>query len=183
MREVEAHCIRVGNLCYEMALILGWPEMMAYKLRWAGYLHDLGKYFVPWDILTKKGSLTSDEIKIIQQHPATGGVKYNAYCLVAKDPIDHHVYLAMLHHHERWDGKGYPHGLRGQQIDISAQLVSFADYMEAMTADRCYRPAFTFDEVMLFAMQERGKKWSSDLTDTLLGHAETLQRTLALSEI
>jgi len=99
----------------------------------AGLLHDIGKMMIPLDILKKPGKLTTDEYRIIQEHPTLG------YNLLKDQNVDRRIALAALQHHERCDGKGYPSGLRLSDIEPFAKIVAIADVYDALTANRVYR--------------------------------------------
>ncbi len=104
------------------------------KLHWAGLLHDVGKLFVPEEILNKPGQLTSDEFEIVKQHPGWGAELCEPLRGWLGDWVD-----AVAQHHERWDGAGYPRGLAGDDIALSARIVSVADVFDVMTSARSYQ--------------------------------------------
>jgi len=101
--------------------------------RLAGSLHDLGKLAIPEEILRKAGELTDSERLVLERHPQIG---FRMLDSLGVDPVADLV----LHHHERWDGSGYPDGLRGEQIPLGARIIFVADAYDAMTWDRVYRP-------------------------------------------
>jgi diguanylate cyclase (GGDEF)-like protein/putative nucleotidyltransferase with HDIG domain len=128
------HSQRVAHLAEAVGQELGLDEETRTKLRLAALLHDLGKIAVPDQILQKPDKLTFRELMIIRRHPVAG-----RDLLAGLDvaPVDKWI----LHHHEHWDGSGYPHGLRGEQIPIGSRIILVADAYDAMTSDRAYRPA------------------------------------------
>jgi diguanylate cyclase (GGDEF)-like protein/putative nucleotidyltransferase with HDIG domain len=128
------HSQTVGRLCELMAEELGFEPERVQRLRLAGILHDIGKIGVPDSILRKPGPLTSDEVEQMRRHPEIG-----ARILSARELDDIREWIQS--HHERPDGKGYPRGLRGDQIPIEASILAVADAYEAMIADRVYRMA------------------------------------------
>jgi hypothetical protein len=133
----RGHSERVGRACAMIAREMGLPEPRADALRLAGLLHDIGKLGVPTRILRKSGPLTAQERRVIELHPEyghdmTGGIAF----------LDD-VRAAILHHHERLDGTGYPSGLAGARIPECARVVAVADAFDAMTSTRSYRPART----------------------------------------
>jgi diguanylate cyclase (GGDEF)-like protein/putative nucleotidyltransferase with HDIG domain len=128
------HSLIVSTLAESIALELGLPPEVVEQLRLAGLLHDLGKIGVPDAILRAPRALTPDEYEIVKKHPEIGHSLLEGLDL---DPIDQWV----LHHHEHWDGGGYPGGLRGEAIPFGSRIVLVADAFEAMTADRPYRRA------------------------------------------
>jgi diguanylate cyclase (GGDEF)-like protein/putative nucleotidyltransferase with HDIG domain len=128
------HSQTVGRLCELMARELGLPEERVERVRLAGILHDIGKIGVPDSILRKPGPLTDEERRQMNRHPEVG-----ARLLGAGELEDIRGWV--LKHHERIDGRGYPEGLKGEDIPIEAAILAVGDAFEAMTSDRVYRPA------------------------------------------
>jgi putative two-component system response regulator len=129
------HVERVNAYAQAIANELGWDDKHRDALEFGAILHDIGQVRVPEAILLKAGPLTDEEWEEMRKHPVEGarmieGIPYLAPAI----PM-------VLHHHERWDGKGYPHGLRGEKIPIEARVLSVADTFDAMTSDRTYRNA------------------------------------------
>ena len=133
----RGHSLRVTTLAEAVARWLGWSESRLETLRVGGALHDVGKLTVPARILSKPGPLTLEELAAIRTHPTAGARLI--------EPI-HSVRSALpyvLHHHERWDGDGYPHGLGGIAIPVEARVLAVADAFDAMTSGRPYRQAMS----------------------------------------
>jgi diguanylate cyclase (GGDEF)-like protein len=128
-----SHSERVGELAAKVATRLGLPAEQVELTRLAGSLHDLGKLAIPEEILRKPGALTDSERLVLERHPQIG---FRMLDSLGVDPVADLV----LHHHERWDGTGYPDGLRGEQIPLSARIIFVTDAYDAMTSDRIYRP-------------------------------------------
>jgi putative two-component system response regulator len=133
------HVERVNSYAQALASELNWNEERRDALEFGAILHDIGQVRVPEAILLKAGPLTEEEWEEMRKHPLEGarmieGIPYLAPAI----PI-------VLHHHERWDGKGYPHGLMGDEIPEEARLLSVADTFDAMTSDRPYRKALDLD--------------------------------------
>jgi putative nucleotidyltransferase with HDIG domain len=128
------HSQIVSTLAASIAVELGFDDPQVEQLRLAGLLHDLGKIGIPDGILNAPRALTDAEFQIVKNHPAIG---YSLLEGLELDPIDQWV----LHHHEHWNGGGYPNGLAGEEIPLGARIVLVADAFEAMTADRPYRRA------------------------------------------
>jgi diguanylate cyclase (GGDEF)-like protein len=128
-----SHSERVGELAAKVATRLGLSAEQIELTRLAGSLHDLGKLAIPEEILRKPGALTDSERLVLERHPQIG---FRMLDSLGVDPVADLV----LHHHERWDGTGYPDGLRGEQIPLSARIIFVTDAYDAMTSDRIYRP-------------------------------------------
>src|SRR3989442_4006178 len=129
---MRGHGDRVTALAEAIALRLGWDAQRVDGLRYAGPLHDIGKVAVPYMILSKRAPLTPDERIEIQRHPAAGA------SLVEPIRSARAALPYVLYHHERWDGGGYPSGLRGGEIPIEARVLAVADAFDAMTSARPY---------------------------------------------
>jgi diguanylate cyclase (GGDEF)-like protein/putative nucleotidyltransferase with HDIG domain len=128
-----SHSERVSELAAKVAKRLGLDAEQVELTRLAGSLHDLGKLAIPEEILRKPGTLTDSERLVLERHPQIG---FRMLDSLGVDPVADLV----LHHHERWDGAGYPDGLRGDQIPLGARIIFVTDAYDAMTSDRIYRP-------------------------------------------
>lgn len=149
--ETYMHCVNVSMLCNVFAEWLGMSELEKKHLTLCGLLHDFGKLLINKEILRKPGHLTEDEFKIIKEHPRRG------YEFFKDKKINESVKRAVLLHHERCDGKGYPFGLRISEIDPYAAITAIADVYEAMTANRVYRKGLCpFEVIRLF--EEEGRQ-------------------------
>jgi putative two-component system response regulator len=136
--ETGRHCFRVGRLCYLLALRLGYDEAWAETLEMAGRLHDIGKIGINHQILLKPSMLTEAERIIIRKHPAIGA----EMLAKSKHPGARLAATVAMSHHERWDGTGYPKGLRGDSIPIEARIVALADVYDVLTTGRPYKKAW-----------------------------------------
>lgn len=123
----------------------------------AALLHDLGKIGVPDAILQKPGPLNDDEVAVIRRHPEYGWAILNSI------PGFEKTSLLVLHHHERFDGKGYPAGLSGKTIPIGARIVAVVDTLDAMLSDRPYRPSYSVPEVLQRLKPEAGSQFDPDV--------------------
>ena len=140
--QTEGHSRRVADLAVELAETIGLKDEELENLRRGALLHDIGKIATPDYILLKKGKLTPSERKIMQQHPLHGkNFLSTIEFLKPAAPIP-------FYHHEKWDGSGYPRGLRGTGIPLGARIFAVVDVWDALTSDRPYRKAMTFDEAM-----------------------------------
>src|SRR5262249_59874077 len=125
------------------------PEVQGIKT--AALLHDIGKLAVPEHILSKPGPLTEEEFQKIRIHPQVGAE------IIATVPFPYPVAPLILSHHERWDGSGYPHGLRGEQIPLGARMLSAVDYYDAVTSERPYHKTLTHESAIELMQNQAGK--------------------------
>ncbi|MGD0249234.1 MAG: HD domain-containing phosphohydrolase, partial [Candidatus Limnocylindrales bacterium] len=158
----EKHLRRVADRGVEVARRMLMPERDIGGVRLGGLLHDLGKIAVPDEVLLKPGPLARAEFALVRRHPETGAEIVRPL-RAFDDPQP-----AVLHHHEHFDGTGYPDGLKAEAIPLSARIVAVADAFDAMTTDRPYRAAI--DPVAAFQLLEdgRGEQWDPDVVDTFL---------------
>lgn len=164
----RGHSVRVSRYAVMIGEGLGLtPEQLA-TLRYAGLLHDIGKLAVEDRVLRKAGPLTPEERQAIKQHPVVGAaILGSASSFAALVP-------AVRHHHERFDGTGYPDGLAGEQIPLEARILAVADAFDAMTSDRPYRPAFAWDVACERLIQGRGTQFDPRAVDTFLECIEAI---------
>jgi HD-GYP domain-containing protein (c-di-GMP phosphodiesterase class II) len=127
------HANRVSYYCRKIGKAIGLSDSQIEELSKAGLLHDIGKAALPPHILNKNGPLTKQERKIINTHPEI------AYRILHSSKGMKDIALVVLAHHERYDGRGYPHGLTGEEIPLHARILTVADAFDAMTSDRPYR--------------------------------------------
>jgi len=139
---VSRHSERVASLAVMLARELGMNENDQKMIYVAGLLHDLGKMAVPGRILFKPDKLTGEEWEEIKKHPVYS-FQILSYIPQLKD-----INLLMLYHHERYDGRGYPYGLKGEDIPLGARILTVADSYDAMTSHRVYRPAMSTREAL-----------------------------------
>lgn len=147
--ETGTHIMRMGHYSAIIAQQLGKDAAYSDALLYASRLHDVGKIAIPDHILKKAGPLTSDEWAIMRKHPEFGATLLSE----SNDALYQMAAEVALNHHEKWDGSGYPFNLRGEAIPLSGRIVALADYFDALTMDRCYRPAMS-DEKALAMVQE-----------------------------
>ena len=145
---VESHCEFMRGHARRTAFYAGLladrlnlPQRVREHIRISGFLHDIGKIGVPTDLLMRPGGLTVKERRLIQRHPEIGAR------LVEPLGIDTEISAVIRHHHEWWDGRGYPDGLYGEQIPLVARIVAMADAYDGMSSSRPYRPGLTPEEI------------------------------------
>lgn len=155
--ETRGHCIRVGYYAGYFAEMCGFGENYVREVELAGTLHDLGKLGVPSYILNKTGTLTNEEYMLIQKHPV-----HTSQILQGIKEL-RHISKITLHHHERYDGLGYPEGLKGDSIPYESQIISIADAFDAMTSDRAYRKALSVSNAIDLLKQESGRQFKPEL--------------------
>jgi diguanylate cyclase (GGDEF)-like protein len=160
------HSEVVSALAEAIGLELGVEPEMVDHLRLAGLLHDVGKIGLPDAILKAPRQLTPEEYSIVKRHPEFGHSLLDGLGI---DPVDEWV----LHHHEHWDGSGYPHGLSGEAIPLGARIILVADAFEAITADRAYRPAQSEAAALAELRRNAGSQFDADVVDALTRHIQS----------
>jgi HD-GYP domain-containing protein (c-di-GMP phosphodiesterase class II) len=155
----RGHSERVCRYSLLMADKLGLNEEEKKVLQWASILHDSGKIGIPESILNKPWRLADEEYQIIMSHPQKGHT--------ILEPLQelHGALPGMLHHHERYDGKGYPHGLKGKDIPLEARIIAVADTFDAITSDRAYRPAKSPEEALKEIEKVAGTQLDPELVE------------------
>lgn len=141
-KETEGHTQRVTEMTLNLARAFGLPEEELLYVRWGALLHDIGKMGVPDNILLKPGELTHEEWQIMRQHPEF------AYNMLAPITYLRRALDIPYYHHEKWDGTGYPRGLKGEEIPLVARLFAVVDIWDAVRSDRPYRPAWTKEKAL-----------------------------------
>lgn len=159
-----AHSINVAIISYVLGVWLDFSKKDLETLTLCGLLHDIGKVAIPPAIIMKPARLTEEEYATVKTHAIRG------YNILRPKAVDTHVKMAAMMHHERCDGSGYPMGLRGDQIDDFAKIVSIADVYEAMTSSRVYRASICPFEVIQIFEQEGLTKYDTHYLMTFLEH-------------
>jgi putative nucleotidyltransferase with HDIG domain len=162
---LAGHAARVTALAIRLAHALGAADRRLEALRIGGPLHDIGKLAVDPAILGKPSALDAAELAEIRKHPVTG-VQMLAGVEGVRDAID-----CVLHHHERWDGHGYPHGLGGNEIPFEARILAVADAYDAMTSDRPYRSALRHDDALAEVRRCSGTQFDPRVAEVFLSLA------------
>jgi response regulator RpfG family c-di-GMP phosphodiesterase len=166
--ETGSHVRRVAEYARLLALKSGLSEEEAEMLKLASTPHDLGKIGIPDSILNKPGPLTPEEYTVIKTHVYRG----HDLLINSSSPIVRAAARIVLQHHERWDGRGYPQGLKGEEIHIHGRIISVADVLDALSNRRVYHEAWSWDEVFTHFREQRGKHFDPQLVDILLDNQE-----------
>jgi putative nucleotidyltransferase with HDIG domain len=159
-KETEGHTQRVTEMTLKLARLFGLSEADLVQVRWGALLHDIGKMGVPDGILLKPGPLTDEEWVAMKKHPVF------AYEMLS--PI-HYLRLALdipYCHHEKWDGTGYPRGLKGEQIPLTARIFAVVDVWDALTSDRPYRQAWSEEKAREHIQAGAGTHFDPQVVNT-----------------
>ncbi|MGB5823932.1 MAG: HD domain-containing phosphohydrolase [Proteocatella sp.] len=171
-KQEEEHSRRVSALCKEMGIAIGLSEHRVEVLKTVGLLHDIGKIAIDENILNKPGKLTDDECKEIQRHSEIG---YRILSTV-NDMSEMAEYV--LYHHERWDGKGYPKGLKAQEIPIESRIIFIADAYDSMASDRSYRGAMEKDRILNELRKNAGTQFDPELVSIFI--EDVLEKSMGI---
>lgn len=161
-----SHAWRVADLSVRIARELGLPPVALCVLRRVAPVHDVGKLVIPDRILLKRGSLTEGERAVVQRHTIMASEILGPSA--RKSRVMRVAELVARHHHERWDGRGYPDHLAGKNIPLLARIVAVADAFDAMTHDRPYRPAISLSSVLTEIDREAGRQFDPRVAEALL---------------
>jgi len=183
--DTGAHLERIREYCKVLA------EALARKSEYSGYitpeyiddiyyssiLHDIGKVGIPDSILLKPAKLTAEEFEVVKRHSALGGEALKA----VESKIEGQSFLTLgkeiaFYHHEKWDGTGYPRGLKGSEIPLSARIVALADVYDALTSKRVYKGAIPHDEARNIIVEGKGSHFAPDVVDAFLENEEEFRR-------
>ncbi len=160
-QETGMHVKRVSEYGYLFAKLIGMSEEEATLIKTASPLHDIGKIAIPDKILNKPAALTQNEFATIKKHSLLGYEMLK----VSNRPIIKAAAIIAKEHHERWDGKGYPDGLKEDEIHIYGRIIAIADVFDALGTDRVYKKAWDVDEILAYMIDERGKQFDPILID------------------
>jgi putative nucleotidyltransferase with HDIG domain len=155
------HSCRVADYTAALGRVLGLPRAEVSFLRQAGLVHDIGKIGIPDKILRKNGKLTDDELHLIRLHPILGA------SILSRFPNMERMIPIVLHHHERWDGSGYPSGLSGVDIPRESRAIFVADAFDAMTTDRPYGEILSTEEALAELRRCSGEQFDPKLVDAM----------------
>ena len=172
--ESGSHVRRIGIMSAFVAEKLGWSPEQVDLIRAAAPLHDVGKIGISDAILLKPGPLNADERLIIQQHAGIGGnILSNS-----KSQVIQMAERIAVWHHENWDGSGYPHKLKGEDIPLEARIVGMVDVYDALRSDRVYRKGLKDDAVQEIMQRGKGRKFQPELLDLFLKHLPAMRSLL-----
>jgi HD-GYP domain-containing protein (c-di-GMP phosphodiesterase class II) len=164
------HSTRLAEWALHVAGELGLDETSLSDIEVAALLHDIGKIGIPDAILQKPAKLTNEEYDLMKRHPEYG------WAVLRHVPGMERASLMILHHHESYDGRGYPAGLKGEEIPIGSRIVSVIDAFDAMVSSRPYREGLPFEEAERRLLQARGTQFDPEVVDSFipLARAEML---------
>ncbi len=174
--DTAGHSRRVAQYSLEIAKAVGCSNDMLLQINRGAYLHDLGKIAIPDAILFKRGALTAEEWEVMKTHPWLG------YNLLTRISSLAPVGAILLSHHERYDGMGYPQGLKGDQIPVGARIFAIADTLDAMTSDRPYRKGLSYSEARMEIASQSGLQFDPAVVEAFLAIPEETLRGTILRE-
>lgn len=173
--ETGLHIVRMSGYCRALALAAGLDEEATDLIHCAAPMHDVGKIGIPDHILTKPGKLDPDEWEIMKTHTTIGakiiGEQDNRLMIMAR--------RIALSHHERWDGSGYPEGLKGEDIPLEGRIVALADVFDALTSRRPYKAPWPEEKACGYIRDERGRHFDPRLTDLFLDNLDAMRKIKA----
>ncbi|MGC9063072.1 MAG: HD-GYP domain-containing protein [bacterium] len=161
-KETEGHSQRVTELTLRIAKKMGVRDEDLIHIRRGALLHDMGKIGIPDNILLKPDKLSEEEWEIMKKHPVY------AYQMLSRIEYLRPALDIPYCHHEKWDGSGYPRGLKGEEIPLAARIFAVADVFDALTSDRSYRKAWTKESAIEYIKGEAGKHFDPRVVDAFL---------------
>ncbi len=156
------HSERVSDIALRICEMMGLPKNEAETIHIAAHVHDIGKIGIPDSVLVKSSGLTDEEWSLMKSHPEIG------YQILKKINGFNKVAEIVLHHHERWDGKGYPMGIKGGEIPLGSRVIALADSMDAMLSDRKYRRAVSLMQCKSEVAKNSGMMYDPAIADIVL---------------
>ena len=164
------HIARMSRYSKVLALAYGMSEYEAEQLKQAAPMHDVGKIGIPDSVLLKPGRLNENEYEHMKQHALIGAkILENS-----TSPLLQLAHKLALEHHEKWDGTGYPYGLKGEEISIEGRIVTIADVFDALTSKRPYKKAWSVEEAIDLLKDEAGKHFDPQLVDLFIGQIDSI---------
>lgn len=153
------HLVKIADYCMEIAQELGLSKEDLECLKYASPMHDIGKLVIPDSIIKKAGGLTPEEREVMKKHTVLGAEIFKG----GRSPLLRAARVVSLTHHERYDGTGYPQGLRGKEIPLFGRIVALADVFDALTSKRPYKEAYGFDEATEIIKEADGTQFDPDV--------------------
>ncbi|MBO4731411.1 MAG: HD-GYP domain-containing protein [Spirochaetaceae bacterium] len=166
----EGHSQRVSDMVLALAKRMGFSKDEVMLFHFSAHLHDIGKIGIPDAILRKNGRLTDAEFAVIKQHPEIGAR------ILRKSPAFAEIADIVLHHHERFDGLGYPDGISGYNIPLGSRLIAVCDSIDAMMTTRSYRKAFSEQDCYEEIKRCSGTRYDPDVVDAVMTHWKELMK-------
>lgn len=164
------HIVRIGRFATLLAEKAGLPAREINDIGYSAPMHDIGKIGIPDQILLKPGKLTPEEFEVIKTHTIIGA----RILAQSKSPIIRYAQQIAISHHERWDGTGYPQGLKGARIPLSGRIVALADTFDALTSQRPYKPAYPLEVSLEIMRDGKGKHFDPDLLDLFMDNIDSI---------
>lgn len=165
------HSRRVSDMVCDLCHVLGLPEDITREIHIAGHLHDIGKIGIPDKVLLKPGRLNDEEWELMKQHPKIGAD------ILAGAPKFARIAAIILHHHERFDGKGYPFGAKGEGIPLGSRIIAVCDSIDAMASIRAYRGALPLETVRSEIEKNSGLMYDHDVAKAMLDNWQIVENT------
>ncbi len=162
--ETSAHTLRMAHFSRLLAERLGMDSKRATVVMYASMMHDVGKIGIPDDVLLKPGKLTAEEFEIIKEHPEIGGKIIGVH----DAEVLREARNVALSHHEKWNGKGYPRGLKGKEIPLVGRICALADVFDALTSPRVYKRSWSIEEAFTYIRTESGEHFDPELAALFL---------------
>ncbi|GAB0112240.1 response regulator [Pseudoalteromonas distincta] len=164
------HIVRMSQYSKILALAIGMPEHKAELLRQAAPMHDVGKIGIPDAILLKPGRLTSEEFEHMKKHALIGG----QILANSSSPLLQLAYTLAIEHHEKWDGSGYPNGIKGEDISVEGRIVAIADVFDALTSKRPYKEAWSVEKTVQHMKEQAGTHFDPALIELFLKNLDDI---------
>lgn len=175
--ESPMHTTRIGLYTGLIASELGCPSGLCRMLEKASQLHDIGKIGIHSSIIGKPGPLTTEEWRVVREHPRIGASIIGE----SEEPMLQLAAEIAMTHHEHFNGAGYPQGLAGERIPLAGRIVGLADFFDALTTERSYRPARPVAEVIEMIRSRRGEQFDPAVVDAFLRATERIEKVLQLT--
>lgn len=166
------HLVRIADYSTEIAKALNLSKQDIYYIRYGSPMHDVGKIVITDSILKKKGKLTPSQRKTMKTHPELGANIFKG----TNSPLLKAAGLISLTHHERFDGTGYPRGLKGKSIPLYGRIVALADTFDALISKRSYKKAYSFDKAVEMIKEESGSHFDPDIVKAFLKRKNRIKK-------